>query len=71
MKNPFTDIIENTGKTKSDLLEDELLGIVTGTTFYGLLDERGIPSKTQWETIQKVAGALGYEVVFQRISNSE
>lgn len=66
MSNPFTEIIERTGKTKTDLLEAELKGIVSHPTFYNLADEDGIPDKAQWETVQKVAQALGYEIVFQK-----
>lgn len=69
MSNPFTEIIEKTGKKGYQLLENELKGIVADPTFYSLIDERGIPNKTQWDTVLKVAQALGYEIVFQEVSN--
>lgn len=67
MSNPFTEIIERTGKTKTDLLEAELKGIVSHPTFYSLVDKEGIPDKTQWETVLRVAQALGYWVIFKEI----
>ena len=70
MSNPFTEIIKSTGRKGYQLLDSELKGIVSHPTFYTLVDEEGIPDKTQWETVQKVAQALGYEIVFQKVSNN-
>ena len=64
MKNPFIGMIENIKKPVYKILEDELDGIVSNTTFYHLLDENGIPAKTQWQTIENVAKALGYKIEF-------
>lgn len=69
MRNPFIGMIGGINKPVYKILEDELNGIVSNTTFYNLLDEHGIPPKTQWQTIESVAKALGYKVVFERIDN--
>lgn len=67
--NPIKDIVSKTNKPASTILEDELKGIVSNTTFYNLIDERGIPSKAQFGTINRVVKALGYRVVFQKVSD--
>ena len=71
MNNPFQGMITATGKKAYQVLEDELKDIeLSNATFYNLIDERGIPKKTHWDTVKKVAKALGYEIIFQKVSNS-
>lgn len=69
MSNPITDIVSELGPTPHKVLKEKLDGVVSNATFYKLLDEDGIPDKTQWETIVKVTSALGYKVTFQKEGN--
>jgi hypothetical protein len=64
MDNPFIGMIGSINKPAYKILEEDLAGIVSNSTFYNLLDESGIPAKTQWQTVESVARALGYRVVF-------
>lgn len=68
MSNPFIKMLGNRPAYK--VLEDELKGVVSNTTLYNLLDEGGIPAKTQWETVVKVSEALGYRIDFVKNDNN-
>jgi hypothetical protein len=66
MSNPIKQIVNEAGNTPHQVLTTNLAGVVSNTTFYNLIDNDGIPGKTRWETIVKVANALGYKVIFEK-----
>lgn len=67
MNNPIKKIVEDLEGAATGILEGKLKGIISNATFYSLLDERGIPPKTQWNTVERVAQALGYKIVLQKV----
>ena len=67
--NQLRTIVEEFGRP-SKVLEHKLKGVIATTTFYKIIDERGIPLKVYWGTVENIAKALGYKIVFVKNDNN-